>query len=150
MEILKLRHQPELLEQAAQWFSTKWAVSVEEYRKSIQESLTQDTGAPQWYVILDKDNKIIAGAGVVENDFHDRKDLSPNFCALFVEEEYRKQGLAKDILIAVRKDFGAMDFEKIYLLTDHKNFYEKYDWEFLTMVVAGEDYPIQMYVTTTL
>ena len=28
----------------------------------------------------------ISGAGVIENDFHDRKDLTPNLCALFVEE----------------------------------------------------------------
>lgn len=30
-----------------------------------------------WYLCLDKD-KIIASLGVVENDFHDMKDLAPN------------------------------------------------------------------------
>ena len=48
-----------------------------------------------WYLCLD-DDKIIGGLGVIENDFHDRKDLTPadDFIAGFqhkweVEECYR-------------------------------------------------------------
>lgn len=33
-------------------------------------------------------NWFIAGAGVIENDFHNRPDLTPNICALYVEEDY--------------------------------------------------------------
>ena len=87
---------------------------------------------------MNNKNEIIAGAGIIENDFHDRKDLSPNLCALFVEEKYRKQGIAKYILNFLRKDLGSMGFEKIYLITDHTGFYEKYDWSFLTTVNDDE------------
>ena len=41
--------------------------------------------------------------GVIENDFHDRKDLTPNVCAVYTEE-YRCQGVAGSILIFVCKD----------------------------------------------
>ena len=34
-------------------------------------------------------DKVIGGLGVIENDFHDRKDLTPNICAVYTEEEYR-------------------------------------------------------------
>ena len=46
-----------------------------------------------WYLCLDGDT-IVAGLGVIENDFHDRKDLTPNVCAVYTEEEYRCQGIA--------------------------------------------------------
>jgi hypothetical protein len=38
-----------------------------------------------WYLCLDED-RIVGGMGVIENDFHNRKDLSPNICAVCTEE----------------------------------------------------------------
>lgn len=32
------------------------------------------------------------------NDFHDRKNLTPNVCALYVEESCRNQGIADKLL----------------------------------------------------
>lgn len=54
--------------------------------------LQKSAAVPQWYVTLGGQGEILAGAGVIENDFHNRKDLSPNLCALFVEAPYRCQG----------------------------------------------------------
>ncbi len=101
---------------------------------------------PQWYIVVEG-NKIIAGAGVIENDFHKRKDLTPNLCALYVEKEYRCQGIAGKLLDYVCNDMKAMGIETLYLITEHTSFYEKYGWKFLCMV-EEEDEPkqIRMYV----
>lgn len=37
---------------------------------------------------------IVAGLGVIENDFHNRKDLAPNVCAVYTEEDCRCKGIA--------------------------------------------------------
>ena len=84
MEILKLREHSELASEAAEWFHSKWHIPVEEYTKSIQECLSGGC-VPQWYVAVEN-GQIIGGIGVIENDFHDRKDLTPNVCAVYVEE----------------------------------------------------------------
>ncbi|MDT1873062.1 GNAT family N-acetyltransferase, partial [Acinetobacter baumannii] len=76
---------------AAQWFSEKWQIPVEAYLESIQISIDQKHAIPQWYIVFNKDKYLIAGAGVIDNDFHERKDVTPNLCALFVEENYRNQ-----------------------------------------------------------
>lgn len=60
----------------------------------MKECMERKTGIPQWYVIVDGQRNTIAGAGVIENDFHDRKDLTPNLCDLFVEERKRVRGIA--------------------------------------------------------
>lgn len=146
----KLCEYPELCEKSANWFSQKWSIPVEAYRESIQECIEQKTGIPQWYIVLNDKEEIIAGAGIIENDFHERRDLSPNLCALFVEDKYRKQRIAKSILDFARKDLGSMGFEKIYLITDHTEFYEKYDWDFLTIVKDDDGNNTRMYVASTL
>lgn len=89
MEILKLREEKERISEAACWFHEKWKVPMEAYRGSMQAATENNSSIPQWYIVVEG-NKIIAG--VIENDFHKRKDLTPNLCALYVEEEYRCQG----------------------------------------------------------
>lgn len=142
-----LRDHPELQEQAALWFCGKWGIPAEAYRESIGECIRRKTGIPQWYVVLNGQQEIVAGAGVIENDFHDRKDLSPNLCALFVEEAYRGQGVARHILDFIRRDMKRLGFPTLYLVTDLTDFYEKCGWEFLTEAAGDDGNPIRIYST---
>ncbi|MDX7882698.1 GNAT family N-acetyltransferase [Acinetobacter baumannii] len=149
MQILRLSDYPQYKEMAAQWFSEKWQIPVEAYLESIQISIDQKHAIPQWYIVLNKDKYLIAGAGVIDNDFHERKDLTPNLCALFVEENYRNQNIAKNILDFVREDLSNQGIQTLYLITDHTEFYEKCGWRFLTLVEDEEGEMVRMYVTDT-
>lgn len=146
MEILKIREHKELAESAAGWFHEKWGIPVSAYRESIGECLDKQGGVPQWYVAV-INGKIIGGLGVIENDFHDRRDLTPNVCAVYVEEEYRRRGIAGRMLDFVCRDMADMGIGTLYLLTDHTSFYERYGWEFLCMAQGdGEPEPSRMYI----
>ena len=147
-KIVKIFENKELLQEASLWFHQKWKIPQKAYAESVEECL-KGGDVPQWYVVLDKD-KIIAGLGVIENDFHNRKDLTPNVCAVYVEKEYRKQGIAGKMLKFVCDDFSKKGIETLYLLTDHNSFYERYGWEFLCLVQGdGEDEMSRMYVHKT-
>ncbi|MFV0504290.1 MAG: GNAT family N-acetyltransferase [Lachnospirales bacterium] len=140
---IRLHENEELQDKAAQWFHEKWNVPKSEYLKSMRESALKTI--PKWYIVLHKD-EIIGGLGVIENDFHNRKDLTPNICAVYVEKEYRCMGLGGELLEYVCKEMAALGFKNIYLLTDHTSYYEKYGWEFTCMVESdGEDYMGRMY-----
>ncbi len=102
-QILKIREYAGLKEEAAQWFHSKWNIPMEAYLESMEQCLKKGRAVPQWYVTVDGD-RIVGGLGVIENDFHDRKDLTPNVCAVYVEEAYRCQGLAGEMLDAVCRD----------------------------------------------
>ena len=108
----------------------------------------KNTSVPQWYVVLNEWGEIIAGAGVVDNDFHDRVDLTPNVCALFVEKDYRNQRIAKMILETIKQDFAEMGVKVLYLVTDHTDFYEKYNWQFIGMAQDNEGIPVRVYQMT--
>lgn len=148
--LLCLRDKPELLDRAAAWFHEKWHVPLEAYRESMMESLEGPDGVPRWYVVLDGAGEIIAGAGIIENDFHLRKDLRPNLCALYVEEPWRNRGLARGLLDRARRDVGRMGLPKLYLLTDHRDFYEKCGWSFLAMVEEEGGGTTRMYEAAAL
>ncbi len=142
--IVKINDRPELIGEAAKWFCDKWGVPEEEYEKSMKQSLR--CPVPRWYVVL-RDGGIIAGAGVIENDFHDRPDLSPNVCAVYVEEEMRRRGIAGKLLDFICRDMKKAGVGTLYLLTGHEGFYERYGWEFYCLAHGfGEDEPSRMYV----
>lgn len=152
IEIIKLREHHELAQAAAEWFHQKWGIPLEAYTESIRACLHNHKNKqviPQWYLAMEGQT-IAGGLGVIENDFHNRKDLTPNVCAVYVEEEYRCQGIAGNLLHFVCEDMKEMGISTLYLLTDHTSFYERYGWEFLCMVQGdGESDLSRMYVHTS-
>ena len=145
LSFITLRERPEIKEQAAEWFHGKWGVPKEAYLECMEDYLS---GATEygWYLCLDG-GEIVGGMGVIENDFHDRKDLYPNVCAVYTEEEYRGRGIAGRLLDLTVEDQRAHGVSPVYLLTDHTLFYERYGWEFFCLAQGdGEEEPARLYI----
>ena len=64
-------------------FEDKWKVPKEAYLECMEAYLCHETEYG-WYLCLDGDN-IVGGLGVIVNDYHNRKDLTPNVCAVYTE-----------------------------------------------------------------
>lgn len=142
---INLREKPEIKETAAQWFHTKWGVPSEAYLECMNDYLCRNTEYG-WYLCLDG-NRIVGGLGVIENDFHDRKDLFPNVCAVYTDEDYRNQGIAGKLLNMAVEDLREKGVSPVYLVTDHIGFYERYGWEFYCMAQGdGEEEMTRMYI----
>ena len=142
---ITLRDKPEWEEKAAAWFHSKWGVPEEAYIECMTDYLN---GATEygWYLCADGD-RIVGGLGVIENDFHDRKDLTPNVCAVYTEEAYRGKGIAGRLLNMAVDDLRSKGVSPVYLVTDHTGFYERYGWKFLCMVQGdGEEHMSRMYI----
>lgn len=137
-EIVTLREKPELKETAAQWFHSKWGVPQEAYEECMEDYLSGNTELG-WYLCLDG-SRIVGGLGVIENDFHKRKDLTPNLCAVYVEEDCRGKGIAGKLLDFVVDELRKKEISPVYLVTEHTSFYERYGWEFYCMA-EEEDEP---------
>ncbi len=145
MKYCTLREIPEVKNSAAVWFSSKWGVPTEAYLECMDSYLNHETELG-WYLCL-SDDKIVAGLGVIENDFHDRKDLSPNICAVYTEAEYRCQGIAGHLLNMAVEDLREKGISPVYLLTDHTGFYERYGFEFYCLAQGdGEETPSRLYI----
>ena len=144
-KFITLRDESELKDAAAEWFNSKWGVPKQAYLDYMTAYLNRETEYG-WYLCLNGD-RIIGGMGVIENDFHDRKDLTPNVCAVYTEEANRGQGIAGRLLNMVLEDMRSKGISPLYLVTDHTGFYERYGWEFFCMVQGdGEPEMTRMYV----
>ncbi len=142
---INLRQRPQLMDKAAEWFSSKWRVPKEAYLECMEAYLQNETEYG-WYLCLDGE-EIVAGLGVIENDFHDRKDLSPNVCAVYTEPAHRGKGIAGHLLRRAVEELRSKGISPVYLLTDHTGFYERYGWSFLCMAQGdGEAEPSRMYI----
>lgn len=146
MEILKIREHKEWILRASAWFHEKWSVPFEAYKESMLACAGSAAAIPQWYLAVEN-QEIIGGLGVIENDFHDRKDLAPNVCAVYVEKGWRCRGIAGALLNYVCADMAQFGVPTLYLITEHTSFYERYGWQFLCMVQGdGEPGLTRMYI----
>ena len=142
--IVSLRDRPELAEAAAEWFHQKWGIPLAAYRESIAALIGRGP-VPAWYLCLDS-GTIAGGLGVIENDFHPRRDLTPNLCAVCTEPACRRRGIAGRLPTASCADLAATGIPEAYLLSDHTGFYERHGWEYLCPVLGdGGEVPSRMY-----
>ncbi|MBQ8092548.1 MAG: GNAT family N-acetyltransferase [Clostridia bacterium] len=142
---VSLRSRPDLLASASAWFHEKWGIPQEAYTACMTAYLNGETEYG-WYLCLDG-NSIIGGLGVIENDFHDRKDLAPNVCAVYTEKACRGHGIAGHLLNMVVEDMREKGISPLYLVTDHTGFYERYGWTFLCMAQGdGEPEMTRVYI----
>lgn len=144
LRYIDLKEMPSLTDRAAEWFHGKWSVPKEAYLECMNAYLTGMTDYG-WYLCLDGE-KIAAGLGVIENDFHDRKDLKPNVCAVYTEEAYRGRGIAGRLLRMAVEECRKKGISPLYLVTDHVGFYERYGWKFFCAVRSDDGGTSRLYV----
>ena len=144
-QVIALAEQPALKHAAAAWFHSKWGVPEAAYLDCMEEYLAG--GSPNgWYLCL-REGRIVAGLGVIDNDFHDRRDLAPNICAVYTEEAHRGLGIAGRLLDFAVADMRARGVSPLYLVTDHVGFYERYGWTFLCLVQPDDEpHTSRMYI----
>ena len=143
---IQLTNRQEVKAKADAWIHAKWGVPEQAYLDSMDDALREAGPVPQWYLVLES-SRIIGGMGVIENDFHDRKDLTPNVCAVYTEPDRRCRGIAGALLQFVCRDMHEKGIDTLYLLTDHTGFYERYGWNFFCMAQGdGEEVLSRMYV----
>ncbi|MBO7738631.1 MAG: GNAT family N-acetyltransferase [Clostridia bacterium] len=144
-QYITLRENPDIMHNAAEWFHSRWGVPTEAYLACMNAYLQGKTEYG-WYLCLDGGH-IVGGLGVIENDFHNRFDLTPNVCAVYTDQAYRGRGIAGKLLNMAVEDLRSKGISPVYLLTDHTGFYERYGWQFLCMVQGdGEAQMSRMYV----
>lgn len=144
--MLRLQHiDAALLPSAARWFSAQWEIPARVYAASMQAALTGDAAVPRWYVALDERGAIVAGAGCIENDFHDQVACTPNLCALYVEPAWRGKGVARALMRRIQADAAAHGVARLYLVTEHTAFYERCGWTFVSMARGTDGAALRLY-----
>ncbi len=99
MEVVSVRENPEIVEEAIKYFQDKWGseATMNVYKDCIENCIDAVNPLPQWY-LLKIDGKTVGCAGLITNDFISRMDLYPWICAVYIEEDYRGKRLGFELI----------------------------------------------------
>lgn len=129
--IYSLREHPQQMTAVIAYFQQQWA--SEESMIVYDDALRRTPGAknplPQWYWLQDGE-RIIGCAGLITNDFISRGELYPWLCALYIDPDYRQQGLARRLIDHIAQHTRELGFDQLHLCTDIEGFYEKAGFAF--------------------
>ncbi|RWZ58665.1 GNAT family N-acetyltransferase [Halobacillus fulvus] len=130
MEIIEIRDQPDLLEQAVHAFWKQWG-SEENYviyENCIEHSVETDSALPSFYIM--KENEAIIGTfALLRNDLNRRQDLCPWLACLYVAEPFRGKSLGRRLLDHGIQEAARKGYSTVYLTTDLDGYYEQYGWK---------------------
>ena len=130
--IYSLREHPQQMAAVIAYFQQQWA--SEESMMVYDDALRRTPGAknplPQWYWLQDGE-RIIGCAGLITNDFISRGELYPWLCALYIDPDYRQQGLARRLIDHIAQHTRELGFDQLHLCTDIEGFYEKAGFVFI-------------------
>lgn len=88
-------------------------------------------------ILLDED-KLVGFISIFPTDGDERNDLSPWYATMFVKEEYRGKGYSKILNDAILKEAKARGFERIYLKSELKGYYDKFGADYVQDLKNGE------------
>lgn len=149
IELLTKDH--ELLEKGINYFWKCWGndSNFNFYNDCIQNSLSDEVSLPKFYILLNGQD-IIGSYALLTNDIISRQDLLPWFACLFIDKQFRNRGYAEELLIHGLKETNKKGFEKLYLSTDLKGFYEKKGWNLFSIGYSTNGEKFNIYAKSTI
>lgn len=99
-------------------------------------------------IVAVSDEKICGYCTVEKNDCIKNVPYTPYISFVFVGEEYRGNRLSQRLIEYAMNYLRCVGFNKVYLISDHENLYEKYGFSVVDRKIApwGEEEKIYMQV----
>ena len=126
MEIFNLKDKLEYLDEVIILEHNEWSNNELDIKKKEKEILDSFDNKYFCKLILLDNDKLIGFISMFEEDLDKRKDLKPWYATMYIKEEYRGKGYSKILNDAILKEAGKRGFDKLYLKTTLKNYYEKF------------------------
>jgi N-acetylglutamate synthase-like GNAT family acetyltransferase len=78
------------------------------------------------------DSKCVGVVSIFDNDLKTRADLAPWLAGLYVNPNYRCRGIADKLINSVLKICKKMNYDTVFLRTEHtSDYYKKRGWTFV-------------------
>ena len=89
-------------------------------------------------LLLLEGNTLIGFVSLFPHDGEERLDLAPWYATMYIKKEYRGKGYSKLLKDALLKEAKKRGFQKVYLKTTLKNYYEKMGAIYMEQLLTGE------------
>ena len=140
MEISYLKNHPEFIPVIAAWSQGEWgflypARTIDDRIRALQKNLNTDR-VPLTFVAVEH-GKIAGTVGLEEHDMETRMEYSPWLVSLYVLPEFRRTGLARELVERATEKARSLGAQRLYLFTlkSHAEFYENLGWKIVEKTV---------------
>ena len=148
IQIMDIRDEKELLEDAVNYFWSQWGSSTNYnfYKDCITQSCNTDSEIPRFYLAIE-DNKIIGSYALLRSELNSRQDLSPWFACLYVHPEERGRKIGDLLQTHAIGESRRKGFKALYLCTDLTKYYERTNWKYIGKgySISGDETRIYEY-----
>lgn len=119
MELSELHHK--------EWKHLSPSLTLQQRTARITE-LAGREGIPSIFIAV-SGSQLIGSAALVARDMEINADLSPWLAAVYVKEQYRRQGTARELITRCEEEARRSEVDAIYLYTESATkLYEELGW----------------------
>lgn len=139
IEIVNLANEQGYVNEVSEWIWKEWSeihgAKLEDIIYRTKHSINKND-IPQMFIAKYKE-KVIGVVSLWRNDLTARQDLFPWMATLFVKEEFRNNGVGKRLQQVSIEHARELNYDYLYLITEHDNYYEKTGWEYIETAPLG-------------
>lgn len=135
LEISYLADRMEFVDELATLHQAQWGHLNPEMtlhgRKELIAGAAGKKAIPSVFIAL-VENELAGFAAIIPHDMEDRPDLTPWLAAVYVKEEFRRQGIASKLVTRCEQEAAELNVSTLYLYTNSASgLYEKLGWSLL-------------------
>lgn len=145
LKIFNIKDKKEYIREVAELTQKEWGSknsSVEEFNSKINKKISKILSNldNKYYckLILLDDEKLVGFISIFPTDGDERCDLTPWYATMYVKKEYRGKGYSRLLNDAILEEAKKRGFDKIYLKTELKDYYEKFGARYMEDLQNGE------------
>ena len=145
INIINLSDRPEFKEQVTDWLWQAFGSdNSRDFFASVVQSSLSGADLPQTFIALE--GETLAGTvGLWRCDLISRQDLTPWLAALYVDEEFRSQGLGQQLQAFVLEQSRRSGFREVYLYAEFTGYYERFGWQYIGDALDYPDKPVHLF-----
>lgn len=149
MKLYSIREAPDLIPPMLESLEAHWPACMPWIEKHMSRVLATDTPVPDAYVAVE-DGQIVGGYTLAIKQILYSEQEGLWIATLYMAPRYRGRGLSPLLMDHARRRGGELGYDKIYLASEHVNYYEKYGFHTIGPDACAWGEPTQMFENTTL
>lgn len=145
VQFVNLADRLDLVDLVSRWRWQEWNRDKPfEYVRYSALHNTQRDRIPMTFMAMLQDRPV----GMVSlwmNDLACRQDLHPWMASLYVDEAHRSKGIGRQLQAHATSVARELGYARIYLITDHVDYYERFGWAFLELAPTSSGGETRIY-----
>lgn len=145
IDFINVADRMELVDLVSRWRWQQWNRDKPlEYIRYSAEHNAQRDRIPMTFMAMLQDQPV----GMVSlwmNDLACRQDLHPWMASLYVDEAHRNKGIGRLLQAHATSVARELGYARIYLITDHVGYYERFGWSFLELAPMSDGGTTRIY-----